>query len=133
VPLGEHLHVVGEIDEQDVLAEVLERRARVAREPVSDDVSLGFHSLPLCFHIERQLQQAQIKTCRSAAVEISQLRSGWNNPAKIILSSAMNAGRTWIFHYPAGTGYVLGREPGTTCRVNFQLSLRDGVIATRRT
>jgi hypothetical protein len=36
-----------------VLPEILERCASIARQPVCDDVSLGFHSLPMCFHTER--------------------------------------------------------------------------------
>ena len=60
MPLGEHLDVVIEIDEQDVFAEVLERRARVAREPIGDDVSFRFHSLPMCFHTEPPRRQVKI-------------------------------------------------------------------------
>jgi hypothetical protein len=62
-------------------------------------------------------------------MEISQLRSGWNDSAKIILSPARDAGRTRIFRRPFRTDYVLGREPGTLCRANFQLSLRDEAAA----
>ena len=29
------------------------------------------------------------------------------------------------------TDYILGREPGTLCRANFQLSLRDEATANR--
>ncbi len=34
-----------------------------------------------------------------------------------------------IFHRPFRTDYVLGREPGTLCRANFQLSLWDEAAA----
>ena len=40
---GEHLDVVGEIGEQDVLAELVERPAGVAGQPIFDDVGFGFH------------------------------------------------------------------------------------------
>jgi hypothetical protein len=66
-------------------------------------------------------------------MEISQLRSGWNDSAKIILSPARDDGRMRIFRRPFRTDYVLGREPGTLCRANFQLSLRDDAITMRST
>ena len=45
VPLGEQADVVVEIDQQDVLAELLERRAGVARQPVGNDLGFGFHAV----------------------------------------------------------------------------------------
>lgn len=41
VPLGEKLHVVGKICEEDVVAELLQFHARVSRQPVFDDVFAG--------------------------------------------------------------------------------------------
>src|SRR3546814_2420734 len=43
VPLREQLHVVTEIGQEDVLAELFERRAGVAWQPVGDDFLLAFH------------------------------------------------------------------------------------------
>src|SRR4030095_16461331 len=41
---GGHLVRVGEVGEEDVLAELLGRAAGVAREPVADDLVLGLHA-----------------------------------------------------------------------------------------
>ena len=45
VPLGEEADIVAEIDQEDVLPELLQRRARVARQPVGHNVVLGLHGL----------------------------------------------------------------------------------------
>ena len=50
VPLGEEADVIGEIDEEDVLAEFCQRCAGVARQPVRNDVVLGLHLLPSDSH-----------------------------------------------------------------------------------
>ena len=42
-PLGEQLDVVGEVAQQDVLAELVQRPPGVARQPVLDDLGLGLH------------------------------------------------------------------------------------------
>ncbi len=42
-PLGEHLDVVGEVGEQDVMTELLERSTGVPRQPVLDDVGFCLH------------------------------------------------------------------------------------------
>ena len=59
-----------------MLAEVVERSARVAREPVGDDISLGFHSLPLCFHIEPRRRQMDYESRQiSSALIFPQIRA----------------------------------------------------------
>jgi hypothetical protein len=73
--------------------------------------------------------------CRNAAMEISQLRSGWNDSAKIILSPALvtpkqreggrDAGSSGFSIVPSGRMVAVRKHPGTLCRANFQLSLRD--------
>jgi hypothetical protein len=44
VPLGEELHVVGKISQEDVVAELFQLHTRVAGEPVSHDFCAGFQA-----------------------------------------------------------------------------------------
>ena len=55
VPVREHLHIVAEIDQQDVLTEFIERHSRITRQPVLDDFTFRFHSSSL-LHSIRSLQ-----------------------------------------------------------------------------
>jgi hypothetical protein len=48
VPLGEQRDVAVEVGEQDVPAELLERDAGVAGQPVGDDLLLGVHARSFC-------------------------------------------------------------------------------------
>jgi hypothetical protein len=43
MPFSERMQVTAEIGEQDVLAELFQRRAGVTRQPILDDFFLGFH------------------------------------------------------------------------------------------
>lgn len=43
MPFGEEVHVVSEIRQQNMLAELLHRRAGIARQPVGDDLLLVLH------------------------------------------------------------------------------------------
>ncbi len=43
VHLGEHVHVIAKIDQQDILTEFFERCAGVSRQPVGDDFFFCFH------------------------------------------------------------------------------------------
>ena len=43
IPLGEEAHVVAEVDQEDVFAEILECRAGVTRQPVGNDLVFRFH------------------------------------------------------------------------------------------
>ena len=55
MPLGEHVDVIAEIDEEDVFAELVDGRAGVARQPVGDDFRFGSHTFPESNSRERGL------------------------------------------------------------------------------
>ena len=59
MPLGEHADVVVEVDQQDVFAEVLERRAGVAGSQLATMSAFVFISLPKVFHMESVRGQAE--------------------------------------------------------------------------
>jgi hypothetical protein len=65
-----------EVDQQDVFAKVLERRIGVARQPVVDDLFLGFHgalpgsccvSLLILPDIAQSLHKTLTTSCRTGA------------------------------------------------------------------
>ncbi len=45
VHLREHVHIIVEVDQQDVFTKFFQRHAGVTRQPVVDDFILGFHLL----------------------------------------------------------------------------------------
>ena len=50
VPVREELDILGEVDQQDVLREILDGRARVTRQPVGNDIGLSLHRSPNTQH-----------------------------------------------------------------------------------
>ena len=58
-------------------------------------------------------------------MEISQPQSGWIQRGEIIC--VLKGRRNPVAHFPTSLqdGFIWDEQPGTSCRANFRLSLRD--------